>query len=123
MPRRLFLAFVLTACAARPAMAGECAFTHQQARLIGEAVEENEPAAHYSEIDGDRAQKLIAVINATPPVSDIKLDRILVNAHTDTGMVAIAYVRDECVFHSGTLPIAEFEGLEARAFGSDAKPQ
>ncbi len=120
---RALAALILACVCAAPALAGPCALTHEQARLVGEAVAQNEPAAHYSEIDGERAQKLIAVINATPPVSDVALDRILVIVRTDTGKATIAYVRDECVFHSGIIPIAEFEGLEAKAFGSEAKPQ
>lgn len=118
---RLFAAF-LVLLAFAPRASAACAFTYQQARLIAEAVAENEPAVRYEEFDGERAQKLIAVINATPPAGDIALDRILTNAHTDTGRVKIAYVKGECVFYSGEVAIAEFEALKARAFGDAAKP-
>ena len=73
-----------------------CSLTYQRAIAIGHAAARADPTNIFTDYDGDQAAKLLAAINAQPPVTAFPAERVLVIERPDDDLVMVALVHDGC---------------------------
>ena len=100
LPCSIAIASVCVIAATAPALAADpCALTYERAAAIGRGAHAANPAIVFTDYDGDQAAKLLAAINAQPPVTDYPAERVLVIERPDDGVVMVALVHDGCAGH------------------------
>lgn len=70
------------------------------------------------EFDGDKAQAILKAVNAVPPETDIKAQRIIVLE--GPSRVEMAFEIDGCVRGPGLVPMDQWKAIERAAFGDGA---
>ena len=73
-----------------------CSLTYDRATAIGHAATRADPTNIFTDYNGDQAAKLLAAINAQPPVTAFPAERVLVIERPDDDLVMVALVHDGC---------------------------
>ena len=95
--RRAALAVVCTLAMMAPSLADEpCTLSYARATAIGRAAHAADATNVFTDYNGDQAAKLLAAINADPPVTTYSAERILVIERPDDDLVMVALVHDGC---------------------------
>lgn len=73
-----------------------CSLTYERAIAIGHAAARADPTNVFTDYGGDQAAKLLAAINAEPPVTAFPAERVLVIELPDDDLVMVALMHDSC---------------------------
>lgn len=124
---RLFLAAIFVAASLAPigptyadeAPAPKCEMSYDEAVGYGRCGVAEDDAAIFTDYSGDEAAKLIAGINAFPPVSDWTADHILV-FDAPGEPVVVGLVNGGCVDKAFKVPRGDWAGVLRAALGDPA---
>lgn len=128
LPRRAparsgFLAFVVAgpmawgavAPARAEAAAPACEVTYEQAAKAGRAAAAADSASVFTDYDGEEAAKLVAAINAQPPVTAYPAEHILAVENPDEAMIAL--IHNGCLTEAFMAPHGAWAALRHGAIG------
>ena len=80
----------------QPHAAEVCSLTYERATAIGHAAHLADPTNVFTDYGGAQAVKLLAAINAEPPMTAFPAERVLVIERPDDDLVMVALVHDGC---------------------------
>jgi hypothetical protein len=93
--------------------------TYESALKTGQAIVASHPNAVFTDYSGDESDKLLAVVNAFPPVTKYLAEHVLVveTPDDDDSHVMIGLVHNGCVIVSAIAPQGHWSALRRGAIG------
>ena len=116
---RLLIA-ILAISMASTAFAGKkqpCSITVAQATAQGQKITAERDMKFFT-INKANTKKILDIINAAPPVTDVKADGMIVLEGAE--VVAFAYIVGECASRPVPVTRQDWDKLQAEAFGADS---
>ena len=119
MTRTLVLILSLSAAPAlADSPASKCRVSLKAARLTAERVVTQSSDASYREVEGDEALKIVAALNAVPPVTRVVADRVIVlDLGGDVSSYVVGLALRGCVNYSHPIPRDQWDALTKQATG------
>jgi hypothetical protein len=113
----IVLALVFVTTESSSAHADACATTLVRARELSRMVVAENPSAEVTEYSGVDAKKLLVAINATPPVTDLEADTILIIDPKDDLPFRVALSVSGCVRGASRVERGTWADVLKAAFG------